>query len=131
MNLHVSVTQFHQLSIFFILSMSPLNVFPYIFFNFNFILYWFQVYSLVVRKSYYVLHSILFGISSTQLAPYVVTIILLTMLYIHPHDYFVTTNLCFSVPSPLLLSPPSSLTSGRWIHTSVCFMSKYLSMHTQ
>ena len=78
-------------------------------FTFNFILYWFQVYSLVVRQSY-TLHSVSINISSAHPALHIIITILLTvfpMLYWHPHDYFVTTNLYCLTPSPLSPRAPT------------------------
>ena len=50
----------------------------YLQFTFNIILYWFQVYSILVRQSYS-LQCVLPAISSTHLTTYIVTTILLTM----------------------------------------------------
>ena len=65
--------------------------------------------SIVVKQSY-TFQSVPPNISSTHLAPHTVITISLTVfpvLYFTPHDYFVTTNLYFSVPSPFSPSPPT------------------------
>ena len=71
-------------------------------FTFSIILYQLQVHGIVVRKSYTLQSASPPDISSTQLAPYIVITILLTifpMLYFTSCDYFVTTNLYFLISS--------------------------------
>ena len=71
---------------------------------------WFRVYSFLVRQSY-ASHSFPLNSSSPQMAPYIVITVILTVfpvLYLLPHDYFVTTNLCFLVPPPLPSSAPTN-----------------------
>ena len=79
------------------------------------------------------LHSASPGISSTQLAPYTVITILLTvfpMLYLLSQDYFVATNLCFLVPHvfhPVSLLPsPLAATSSL---SCVCESASILFVH--
>ena len=82
---------------------------------------WFQVYSLLVRESY-ALHSVPLDISSAHLAPYTVITILLTvfpMVYLHPHDYFVTANPSCSIPSPFHPIPRTLFPPATTIQLSV------------
>ena len=61
----------------------------------------------------YIVFLLIFPVS--QLAPYIVITILLTifsMLYLFPCGYFVSTNLCFLVPSVFHLVPQIILRSG-------------------
>ena len=72
------------------------------------------MYNLVIRHLYN-LWSAHPNKSSTHLTPYIVITILLTifpMLYFNPHDHSVTTNLYFSIPSPLSPISPTPLPSG-------------------
>ena len=90
-------------------SIPSLQYFLVIFFNYSLHSILFCIsfrYSIAVRQSY-TLQSSPPDISSTHLARYIVIKILLTNFYaVHPHDYFVTTNL-YLTPSPLLPSPPT------------------------
>ena len=99
-----------------------------------FTMYWFQVYSLVVRRSY-TLQSVPLDISSTltgtirryhNIADYMSYALL-------SHDYLVTTDLCFSVPSSLSPSAPTPPPHGShqfWVCSSfVCLFCSLDSIH--
>ena len=81
-------------------------------FSFSIILYWFQVYSLVIRL--YVVFSLMFPVS---MVAYIIIKMLLTvfpMLCSTSFGYFVPTNLYFLIASPFLPSPPKPFPFGTY-----------------
>ena len=120
-----------------------LNFFPYLNLNvfslfifqlqltFNTILYWFQVYSIVVRQSY-TLQSGPPHISSIHLALYLVITILLTIFpmgmyftsprLLHSYDQFVVLN-----PFTFFTQSPNPLPSGN--HQSIFFIYESVSIY--